>query len=137
MKRQSTGLNKNNQELLRKTEIKGTDANSYIWILKCRQCKYIYGCDSTDHWERKCPKCQNGRPRLEIPTEQDGKDWTREEHIIAFNLYNQIPFGTMHMRNPRVIELAALLGRKVGSVSNKLGNLSRHDPALQARADMG
>ncbi|MBI3243502.1 MAG: HNH endonuclease [Chloroflexi bacterium] len=43
----------------------------------------------------------------------------------------------MHMRNPKVIELAALLGRKAGSVSNKLGNLARHDPALQARGIQG
>lgn len=34
------------------------------------------------------------------------KDWTREEHILAFNLYLKIPFGTIHMRNPRVMELA-------------------------------
>lgn len=137
MEHKSSGINKNSQELLRKTEAKGTDASSYIWILKCRRCSHIYGCNSTDHWERKCPKCQNGKPGLETPTEQDGKDWTREEHIIAFNLYNQIPFGTIHMRNPKVIELAALLGRKVGSVSNKLANLARYDPALQARGIRG
>jgi putative restriction endonuclease len=37
------------------------------------------------------------------------------------------------MRNPEVIELAALLGRKVGSASRKLANLSRFDPFLQQR----
>lgn len=37
------------------------------------------------------------------------------------------------MRNPEIIELAALLGRKVGSVSRKLANFSRLDPILQAR----
>lgn len=26
------------------------------------------------------------------------KDWTRDEHIIAFNLYCQIPFGQIHKR---------------------------------------
>ena len=25
-----------------------------------------------------------------------GKDWTREEHILAFNLYCKIPFGQVH-----------------------------------------
>ena len=34
------------------------------------------------------------------------KDWTREEHILAFNLYCKIPFGQIHMHNPRVIQLA-------------------------------
>ena len=24
------------------------------------------------------------------------KDWTREEHILAFNLYCKIPFGQIH-----------------------------------------
>ena len=64
---------------------------------------------------------------------RDGQNWTREEHILAFNLYCKIPFGTIHMRNPRIIELARLLGRRVGSVSYKLANFARLDPALQAR----
>lgn len=37
------------------------------------------------------------------------------------------------MRNPEIIELAALLGRKVGSVSRKLANFSRLDPVHRAR----
>jgi putative restriction endonuclease len=37
------------------------------------------------------------------------------------------------MGNPEVIELAALLGRKVGSASLKLANFARLDPVLQAR----
>ncbi len=65
------------------------------------------------------------------------KDWTREEHILAFNLYCKIPFGSIHMHNPRVIQLARLLGRSVGSVSLKLSNFARLDPALQARGIRG
>lgn len=61
------------------------------------------------------------------------RDWTREEHILAFNLYLKIPFGTIHMRNPRVIELAQVLGRRVGAVSYKLANFARLDPELKAR----
>lgn len=60
-------------------------------------------------------------------------DWTREEHILAFNLYCKIPFGTIHMRNPRLVELSRLLGRSIGSISYKLANFARLDPALQAR----
>jgi len=41
------------------------------------------------------------------------------------------------MRNPKVIRLAAILGRKVGSVSYKLANFARLDPALQARGIRG
>jgi putative restriction endonuclease len=65
------------------------------------------------------------------------RDWTREEHILAFNLYCKIPFGSIHMHNPRIIELARLLGRSVGSVSLKLSNFARLDPALQARGIRG
>jgi putative restriction endonuclease len=64
-------------------------------------------------------------------------NWTREEHILAFNLYCKIPFGSIHMDNPRVIELARVLGRGVGSVSLKLSNFARLDPALQARGIKG
>ena len=129
--------NRNAQQLLRITDSPGTDQDSNVCILKCGACGYIYGCNSTDAVQRKCPACQQGRPGNDIPTERDGEDWSREEHIIAFNLYSQIPFGSIHMRNPKVIELAAVLGRKVGSVSYKLANFSRLDPALQARGIRG
>ena len=65
------------------------------------------------------------------------KDWTREEHILAFNLYCKIPFGQIHMHNPHVGQLARLLKRSVGSVSLKLSNFARLDPALQARGIRG
>jgi putative restriction endonuclease len=68
---------------------------------------------------------------------RNNKVWTREEHILAFNLYCKIPFGQIHMHNPRIIQLARLLGRKVGSVSLKLSNFARLDPALQARGIRG
>ena len=129
--------NRNAQQILRITEARGTDHNARVWILKCGACGHIYGCNSTDVFERKCPACQRGKAGLEIPTERDGENWSREEHIIAFNLYSQIPFGSIHMRNPKVIELAAVLGRKVGSVSYKLANFARLDPALQARGIRG
>jgi len=126
-------INHNGQQILRLTAEHGTDHNARVWVLKCRHCSNIYGCNSTDAWERKCPKCQNGKAGLKPPAERDGQNWTREEHIIAFQLYSRIPFGRIHMRNPDVIELAALLGRKVGSASLKLANFSRLDPVHQAR----
>ncbi len=65
------------------------------------------------------------------------KDWTRDEHILAFNLYCKIPFGSIHVRNPRIAELAKLLGRSAGAVSYKLANFSRLDPELKARGIEG
>ena len=66
-----------------------------------------------------------------------GENWTRNELILAFSLYSEIPFGKIHMRNPKVLELARLLGRTPGSVSMKLSNFARLDPALQARGIVG
>ncbi len=64
-------------------------------------------------------------------------NWSREDHILAFNLYSQIPFGTIHVRNPKIQELAKLIGRSVGAVSRKLANFSRLDPFLQQRGIKG
>jgi putative restriction endonuclease len=130
-------VNRNDQRILRLSTQPGTDHNAQVWVLKCRVCSYVYGSNSTKAWQRKCPKCQNGRPGLDIPTERDGEDWSREEHVIAFYFYNRIEFGKIHIRNPEVIELAALLGRKVGAASRKLANFARLDPALQARNIQG
>lgn len=61
------------------------------------------------------------------------RDWTREELIVAFNLYCKIPFGKIHIRNPLVIELAEAIGRTPSAVSWKLANFARLDPSLQKR----
>jgi len=63
--------------------------------------------------------------------------WTRDEHILVFNLYCRIPFGRQHSRAPEIIELAKLLGRSRGSVALKLNNFSRLDPELKARGIRG
>lgn len=63
--------------------------------------------------------------------------WTREELILGFNLYCKIPFGSIHTRNPKLQELARLLGRSVNAVALKLSNFARLDPALQARGIRG
>ena len=59
--------------------------------------------------------------------------WTREELIVAFNLYCKIPFGKIHIHNPEVISLAKILGRTPSAVSWKLANLASLDPSLKKR----
>jgi putative restriction endonuclease len=76
-------------------------------------------------------------PDVPSAAPRDGQPWNREEHVIAFNLYNQIPFGTIHMGNPKLRELATILGRSVGSISRKLANFARLDPTLRARDIQG
>lgn len=63
--------------------------------------------------------------------------WTRDELILAINLYCKIPFGKMHHGNPLIIEFANLIGRTPSSVTFKLGNLASFDPSLQARGIRG
>src|SRR6188474_1668756 len=72
-----------------------------------------------------------------MPAKREGTNWTREEHILAFNLYCKIPFGRQHSRAPEIVELAKLLRRSANSVALKLNNFSRLDPELQARGIKG
>ena len=65
------------------------------------------------------------------------RDWTRDELIVAFNLDCRIPFGRIHIRNPEIIDLANAMGRTPSSVSWKLANFARLDPALQKRQIRG
>ncbi len=59
--------------------------------------------------------------------------WTREESILAFNLYCKIPFGQIRHQNPAVIQLSKILNRTPSSVSMKMGNFASLDPTHQKR----
>jgi len=61
------------------------------------------------------------------------KKWTRDELILAVNLYCKTPFGKIHMRNPEVIDLAHKLRRTPGSVSYKLANFASIDPTIERK----
>ncbi|MDH5380290.1 MAG: HNH endonuclease [Cyclobacteriaceae bacterium] len=61
------------------------------------------------------------------------KNWSIDEHIVAFNLYCKIPFSKINANYAPVKELAKIIGRSSGSVAMKLANFARLDPALQAR----
>ncbi len=63
--------------------------------------------------------------------------WTREELIIAVNLYCKLPFGRLHSRSPEIIHLANLIGRTPSSVAYKLVNFASLDPSLKARGIKG
>ncbi|MES2573977.1 MAG: HNH endonuclease [Bacteroidota bacterium] len=59
--------------------------------------------------------------------------WTKEELILAFNLYLKIEFGKTHARNPQIIELANLIDRTPSSIVMRLGNFASVDPYHQER----
>jgi predicted restriction endonuclease len=57
--------------------------------------------------------------------------WTKEQLKLAFQLYCQVPFGTLHRGNREIIALAELIGRTPSAVSLKLVNLASLDPAIR------
>jgi putative restriction endonuclease len=61
------------------------------------------------------------------------KNWSRVEHILAFNLYCKTPFSKINSSNKQIQELAVIINRSIGSVAMKLANFARLDPDLQAR----
>lgn len=65
------------------------------------------------------------------------KPWTRDELIIAMNLYCKLPFGQLDHRTPIVIEVSEKLGRTPSSLAMKLSNLASLDPVQQARGIRG
>lgn len=66
-------------------------------------------------------------------------NWTRAETLAALHVYLQLPFGQLHQRNPKLIELAHWIGRTPGAVALKLVNLASLDPVIVAsgRSGMG
>jgi putative restriction endonuclease len=63
--------------------------------------------------------------------------WTREELILAINLYCKLQYGQLHERNPEIIKLAELIGRSPGAVGWKLNNFASLDPTHQERGIKG
>lgn len=64
-------------------------------------------------------------------------NWTREELLVAFNLYCKIPFGTITGSNLKVQELSQLLNRTAGAVAMKLCNFASFDPYHKERGVKG
>ena len=63
MKSTVTGyVNKNNQKNSGCTHEAGTDHNQKLYAMECLNCGYHYKANGTDIWQRKCPKCQGGKP---------------------------------------------------------------------------
>ena len=65
------------------------------------------------------------------------RNWTREELIVAFNLYCKIPFSKINHRNHLLIKLANAIGRTPSAVAWKLVNFASLDSSLQERGIKG
>ena len=58
------------------------------------------------------------------------KSWTRDELLIALNVYEKLPFGKLHSRNPLIMLTAERLGRSANSLAMKLVNIASLDPVI-------
>lgn len=63
--------------------------------------------------------------------------WTRQQLLIAFNLYCQMPFGKLHSSNPEIIKYAGLIGRTPSALAMKLSNIASLDPAITSTGRKG
>lgn len=63
--------------------------------------------------------------------------WTREETIIVFNLYCQLPFKDSSKFHPDVQRFAKLVNRTPSAVNMKIGNFGSFDPELKRRGITG
>lgn len=66
-----------------------------------------------------------------------GKKWSREELLVALNLYHKLAFGQLHGRQPAIIALAEKMGRGANSVAMKLSNFASLDESLKLRGIRG
>ena len=59
--------------------------------------------------------------------------WTREELILALNLYLKLPFGKLHHGTPEIIHLGKIIDRTPNSIAMRLSNFASVDPYHKER----
>ena len=62
-----------------------------------------------------------------------GNLWTKEELILALNLYLKLPFGKMHKGTVEVKQLSKIINRSPSAIAMRLGNFASVDPYHQKR----
>ena len=65
------------------------------------------------------------------------RNWTREETIVAFNVYCKIPFKESSKAHPLIVKYARIIGRSPSALNMKVGNFGRLDPKLKERGIVG
>ncbi len=63
--------------------------------------------------------------------------WTKDELILALNLYLKLPFGKLHSGTPEIMHLAKIIGRNANAVAMRLNNFASVDPYHQQRGIVG
>lgn len=65
------------------------------------------------------------------------RNWTKEETIIAYNVYCKVPFNKSSKANPMIIKYANILDRSPSALNMKIGNFGRLDPDLKEQGISG
>ena len=68
---------------------------------------------------------------------REAKNWTRDELIVAFNLYCRLPFGRIHKSNPDIIAIAKGINRTPSALAMKMVNFASLDPFHKKRSIKG
>lgn len=58
--------NRNQQVVVRKTDLPGNDHNQVVYVLRCGVCGHEYGANGSDIFQRRCPDHDQGRPGLPV-----------------------------------------------------------------------
>jgi putative restriction endonuclease len=69
--------------------------------------------------------------------ERDGERWTRDELLIALNIYQKVPFGKFDQQNRLLTDLSIRMQRKPAALPMKLSNLASLDVRHQTRGVHG
>lgn len=61
---------------------------------------------------------------------QNQRRWSKDEILIAINLYHQLPFANLRDNHPMIIRVAQKMGRTPSALVLKIGNLGILDASL-------
>ena len=64
-------------------------------------------------------------------------NWTRQQLLVAFELYCRIPFGRITSGNPEILRAAQFIGRSPSALSMKMCNIASIDPAITSSGRRG
>lgn len=59
-------VNRNKQEVVRRTDEPRTDHRQRVYVLRCSVCRHEYGANGPDIFLRKCPRHAGGAPGLAL-----------------------------------------------------------------------
>src|SRR5690606_5683223 len=64
-------------------------------------------------------------------------NWTKEETIIAFNVYCKVPFKNSSKTHTTIVKYANILSRSPSELNMKVGNFGMLDPELKRQGISG